>query len=93
VDGEGADIAAREKQWLHYERIGGNGQTLAIYVYDCLVIEARQYRIPQCGQEDIADQLGAQFAAAAMPEQDGILGRERYGTAEFDDGFRCQMLS
>ena len=92
VNRERADVAAGKEQWLHYEGIGGDGQTLAVHIHDCLVIQTRQHRILKRRQEDVANQLGAQLAAAAVPQQDGVFGRERRRATEFeiyfDAGFR-----
>src|ERR1039458_6145595 len=92
VNGEGADVAAGKEQWLHYEGIGGDGKTLAVHIHDCLVIQTRQHRILERRQEDVANQLGAQLAAAAVPQQNCVFGRDRRRATEFeiyfDGGFR-----
>jgi hypothetical protein len=54
VNCERTDIAAGKEEWLHHKGVGGDCQTLAIYGHDRLVIEARQHRILQCRQEDLA---------------------------------------
>src|ERR1035441_10528423 len=97
VNGERTDVAAGKEQWLHYEGIGGDGETLAVHIHDCLVIQARQHRILKRRQEDVANQLGAQLAAAAVPQQDCVFGRERRRATElefyFGVGFRGHALS
>src|SRR5208282_1712810 len=92
VNRERTDVAAGKEQWLYYEGIGGDGETLAVHIHDGLVIQARQHRILKRRQEDVANQLGAQLAAAAVPQQDCVFGRERRRATElefyFGVGFR-----
>ena len=81
-----------KEQRLYHKGIGGDGQTLAVHIHDCLVIQTRQHRILESRQKNIANQLGAQLAAAAVPQQNCVSGRERRRATEFelyfDAGFR-----
>ena len=72
VNGERADVAAGKEQRLYDEGIGGDGQTLAVHIDDGLVIQTRQHRILERRQEDVANQLGAQLAAAAVAQQNCV---------------------
>ena len=89
---ERADVAAGKKQRLYHEGIRGDGQTLAVHIHDGLVVQTRQHGILERGQENVANQLGAQLAAAAVAQQNRVFGRERRRATEFelhfDAGFR-----
>ena len=87
VNRECADVAARKEQRFYYEGVGGDGETLAVHIHDGLVIQTRQHRILEGRQEDVANQLGAQLAATAVPQQDCVFGRERRRATEFEIDF------
>ena len=94
---ERANVAAGKEQRFHNKGIRGHGQTLAIHVYDCLIIQTRQYRAPKRRQEYVANQRCAQLAAAPVSQKDGVLGGERRRATDseiyIDNGFRGHALS
>ena len=71
VHRERADIAAAEEQRLHHEGIGGESEARAADLEHRLVVQPLQHRVGESGQEDVAQQLGAELAAAAVAEQHG----------------------
>ena len=77
---------------LDHERIGGDGQTLAVHIHDGLIIHTRQHRILKRRQKDIADQLRAELAAATVSQQNRVFTAKRRRATEFefyfDVGFR-----
>jgi hypothetical protein len=77
-----ANVAAGKKQRLHHKGIGSHGQTLAVHIHDGLVIEPRQRRVLKRRQKNVAHQLGAQLAAAAVPQQNCVSNRKRRRATE-----------
>ncbi len=72
VHGERADIAAAKEQRLDHEGIGGEGEARAGDLEHRLVFQAGKHGVGESGEEDVAQQLGAELAAAAVAEQHGI---------------------
>ena len=70
-----ADIAARKLQRIDHEGVGGHRQSVAVfrqqrYRHARLVIEWRQQRVVECGDEDLIDQVLHRLATATVAEGD-----------------------
>src|SRR5262245_18553085 len=82
---ERTNVSAREKQWLHHERIRGDRYALAPDGYYRLVVQLGQSRVAERRKENLVDQFRAEPAAAAVPEQHCVLRGKRRGATEFHD--------
>src|SRR5205807_6992162 len=82
VHGEAADVASREKDWTNHEGIGGKGHArpfhaviFSVQADRGLVLQGRQDVVAEAGDEQPANEVGGQLAAAAVPQQDVVVAR------------------
>ncbi len=67
-----SDIAAREKQRLDHEGVGGESHPRSADLENRLIVQAVQDGIRKQRQEHVAQQLGAQPSPAAVAEHDPL---------------------
>ena len=79
MDGERADVAAGEEERFDDEAIGGEGEAFAADLEDGLIVEAAEDGAAKDREKDVAEKVGAEFAAGAVAEQDAVFGGERGG--------------
>ena len=84
VDGQGTEVAAGEEEGPHDVGIGGEGEALAGDVEHAGVVLGFEERVAEGGEEELADELVHELAAAAVGEEDVgvVLDGERAGGGE-----------
>src|ERR1700722_1522076 len=70
VDCQPPDVASGKEDRRYDERVSRECQPCVAHLEHRLVVELVQHWIAECGQEDLVNQVGSKFAAAAVPEHD-----------------------
>ena len=68
---QAADVAAGKAQRPHHVAVGGEGDAAGRREHG-RVVESREHRVAEGRDEDVADQLAVEPAAAAVAEQDAV---------------------